>query len=80
MPDNNPEISLKLTLAEVTVLLAAVGKRPLEEVIEIFVKIRMQMNEALIAQAAFEKARQQPGNGGLPPVPPEAPDFGKPAA
>lgn len=51
---NNQQISLTLSVREVDMILAAIAKRPLEEVIDLFIKIKNQ-GASQISSSEVEK-------------------------
>ena len=56
----NPEIKLELTLNEINMILASLGKHPFDEISQLIGKIRSQGEEQISAlQAAAETEKQE---------------------
>ena len=56
----NPEITIELTLNEINMILASLGKHPFDEISQLIGKIRSQGEEQISAlQAAAEEAAEQ---------------------
>jgi hypothetical protein len=61
---NEQQINLTVTLREADAILAAISKRPLEEVIDLFNKIRGQALPQLAAQEAPQMAPEASNGAG----------------
>ena len=56
----NPELTIELTLTEINMILASLGKHPFDEISQLIGKIRSQGEEQISAlQAAAEEAAEQ---------------------
>lgn len=56
----NPEITVELTLNEINMILASLGKHPFDEISQLIGKIRSQGEEQISAlQAAAETEKQE---------------------
>ena len=56
----NPEITIELTLNEINMILASLGKHPFDEISQLIGKIRSQGEEQISAlQAAAETEKQE---------------------
>ena len=53
----NPEITIELTLNEINMILASLGKHPFDEISQLIGKIRSQGEEQI---SALQAAEQQP--------------------
>ena len=56
----NPELTIELTLTEINMILASLGKHPFDEISQLIGKIRSQGEEQISAlQAAAETEKQE---------------------